>query len=77
MPVTTLVDPGIEGEREIGPLHSFFNVDTAWRWDDVNERIILDRYLLTAIGFTPGGRVKVQYIYSQVHIHNKKKNTEE
>jgi hypothetical protein len=33
----------------------------------------MDGWILTAIGFTPGGSV----IYSQIHIHNKKKNTEE
>jgi glutamate formiminotransferase len=37
---------------------------------DSGYRIIIDRYLLSAIGFTPGGSVKVQYI--QIHVHNKK-----
>ena len=31
------------------------------------EVCLLDRYLLTAIGFTPGGSVKVQYIRSSTH----------
>jgi hypothetical protein len=31
----------------------------------------------TAIGFIPGGSVIKYDIYSQIHIHNKKKNTEQ
>jgi hypothetical protein len=60
-------------------------IDTISRWmdgwmDGERERETdRQQMIFTAVGFTPGGSVKVQYIQlnTKQYIHNQKKNTEQ